>query len=83
MRKHDLDATSLVAGLVFVGIAVAYLIGAFTSTRIEAGWILPIGLVGLGLAGLAGSLVRIRRVEPAEAQQVDAEPSDAEQPPQG
>lgn len=56
MRRHELDLTSLVAGLVFVGIAVAYLIGAYTDVHIDAGWVLPIGLVGLGLAGLAGSL---------------------------
>jgi hypothetical protein len=56
VRKHELDLTSLVAGLVFVGIAVAYLIGAYTHVRIDAGWVLPIGLVGLGLAGLGGTL---------------------------
>lgn len=56
MRRHELDLTSLVAGLVFVGIAVAYLIGAYTKVRVDAGWVLPIGLVGLGLAGLAGTL---------------------------
>lgn len=69
MRRHDLDATSLVAGLVFVGLAVAYLIGAFTSTRIDAGWTIPIALVGLGLAGLAGSIVRVRRMDRQDTQQ--------------
>ena len=64
MRRHELDLTSLVAGLVFIGIAVAYLIGSYTSVRIDAGWVLPIGLVGLGVAGLAGSLrVGLRRDE--------------------
>ena len=62
MRRHELDLTSLVAGLVFIGIAVAYLIGSYTSLRIDAGWVLPMGLVGLGVAGLAGSLrVGLRR----------------------
>jgi hypothetical protein len=56
VRRHDLDLTSLVAGLVFVGIAVAYLVGAYTKVRIDAGWVLPFGLVGLGLAGLGGTL---------------------------
>ena len=56
MRRHELDLTSLVAGLVFVGIAVAYLVGVYTKVRIDAGWVLPIGLVGLGLAGLGGTL---------------------------
>jgi hypothetical protein len=67
MRRHELDLTSLVAGLVFIGIAVAYLIGSYTSVRIDAGWVLPIGLVGLGVAGLAGSLrVGLRRDDPAK-----------------
>jgi len=56
VRKHDLDLTSLIAGLVFVGIAVAYLVGAYTDIHVDGGWLLPIALVGLGLAGLAGSL---------------------------
>lgn len=66
MRRHELDLTSLIAGLVFVAIAVAYLIGSFTSVRIDAGWVLPIGLVGLGLAGLAGSLRVGLRSDPAD-----------------
>ena len=32
MRRHELDLTSLVAGLVFVAIAVAYLVGEATRT---------------------------------------------------
>ena len=56
MRRHELDLASLVAGVVFIGIAVAYLVGAYTRVRIDAGWVLPIGLVGLGLAGLGGTL---------------------------
>ena len=67
MRRHELDLTSLVAGLVFIGIAVAYLIGSYASVRIDAGWVLPIGLVGLGVAGLAGSLrVGLRRDDPEQ-----------------
>lgn len=74
MRRHELDLTSLVAGLVFIGIAVAYLIGSYTSVRIDAGWVLPIGLVGLGVAGLAGSLrVGLRRDDDAE--QASADPA--------
>ena len=56
MRRHELDLASLLAGLVFVGIAVAYLVGAVTSVRIDAGWVLPVGLIGLGVAGLGGTL---------------------------
>jgi hypothetical protein len=78
MRRHDLDLTSLVAGLVFVAIAVAYVVAEYTDARISAGWVLPLGLIGLGLAGLAGTLRRGLRdtrvpVEPAPATPVDPE----------
>jgi hypothetical protein len=73
MRRHELDLTSLVAGLVFVGIAVAYLIGEWTDAHVSAGWVLPLGLIGLGLAGLAGTLRRgLRDSRPA----VEAAPLD-------
>jgi hypothetical protein len=72
VRKHELDLTSLVAGLVFVAIALAYLVGAVTKVHIDAGWVLPFGLVGLGAAGLAGSLrVGLRRDAEADAVQAD------------
>ena len=80
MRKHEFDLTSFVAGLVFLASAGAYLVGAFTSVRIDATWVLPLGLVGLGVAGLAGSL-RVglradREQDPELDQEVPAEPQD-------
>lgn len=77
MRRHELDLTSLVAGLVFVGIAVAYLIGAYTKVRVDAGWVLPIGLVGLGLAGLGGTLrAGLRSGDQDDAPVADSSPSE-------
>lgn len=61
MRRHDLDWVSLVAGLVFLGIAVAYLLQVSLDVSIAAGWVLPITLIGLGVAGLAVSLTRANR----------------------
>jgi hypothetical protein len=66
MRRHELDLTSLVAGVVFVAIAVAYLVGEYTNLDVSAGWVLPLGLVGLGVAGLTGTLRRGLRRDPAE-----------------
>ena len=66
MRRHELDLTSLVTGLVFVAIAVAYLVGQYTNLDVSAGWVLPLGLIGLGLAGLTGSVRRGLRGSPAE-----------------
>jgi hypothetical protein len=64
MRRHNLDVASLVTGLVFVAIAVVYLVSEYTDAHVSAGWVLPLGLIGLGLAGLAGSLRRGLRSEP-------------------
>ena len=58
MRRHELDVASLLTGLVFVAIAVVYLVGQYTDAHISAGWVLPLGLIGLGVAGLTGSLRR-------------------------
>jgi hypothetical protein len=73
MRRHPLDLTSLLAGLVLVSIGVAYLVSALTDQRLDPRWMLPIALIGLGVAGLAGSLTRGGRDR--------AELADPEQPP--
>lgn len=83
MRRHELDIASLVGGLVFAGIAVAYLIGAATSVRIDAGWVLPIGLVGLGVAGLGGTLragLRGNERPAADDDEAEAEHAEPSQP---
>lgn len=59
MRRHDTDWTSLVAGVTFCLIALLALTG-LTGDGI-AHWALPLVLIGLGLAGLAGTLVRGRK----------------------
>ncbi len=71
MRRHELDLTSLVAGLVFVAIAVVYLVAEVADLHVSAGWVLPLGLIGLGLAGLAGTLRRSMR-SPGEPAAVEA-----------
>ena len=58
MRRHDLDWASLVAGLVFLGVAAGYLLAATIDVTITPGWLLPVTLIGLGVAGLAASLTR-------------------------
>jgi hypothetical protein len=75
MRRHPLDLTSLLAGLVLAGIGVAYLVGAVTDQRLDPRWMLPIALIGLGVAGLAGSLTRGGR-DRAELDDTDGVPLD-------
>ncbi len=67
MRKHALDVMSLVAGLVLLAVAVSYLVGSVNHTHVNAQLVLPLALVGLGLAGLAGSVARARRPVPVVA----------------
>jgi cytochrome c oxidase subunit IV len=61
VRKHPIDLFSLISGLLFTGFAVAYIVGAYTDVRLDARLALPLVLVGLGLAGLAGAMVAQRR----------------------
>lgn len=61
MRRHPLDLFSLLSGLLIVGFAAAYFLGAFTEYRLDARLAFPLLLVGLGVAGLAGALVAQRR----------------------
>jgi hypothetical protein len=62
MKRHDPDWTSFIAGVTFCVIALAYLGGEVTHLSLELRWVAPILLIGLGLAGLAGTLVRARRL---------------------
>jgi hypothetical protein len=65
MRRHETDWTSLIAGVTFCAIALAYLGGEVTHRSLELHWVLPMLLIGLGIAGLAGTLVRARRLSDA------------------
>ena len=61
MTRHKPDWTSLVAGITFIGIAIAYLGGEITHRSLEIRWVAPVLFIGLGLAGIAGTLVRALR----------------------
>jgi hypothetical protein len=61
VRRHDLDLVSLIAGAVFLLVAVSHLVGAAVDGDVDLGWLVPVLLVGLGLAGLAGALRSGRR----------------------
>ncbi len=65
MRKHSFDLVSCIAGLLFVGFAIAYIVGAYTDIRIDPRLALPLVLVGLGIAGLAASLLAQQRSDKA------------------
>jgi hypothetical protein len=67
MKRHEPDWTSLIAGVTFCAIALAYLGGEVTHRSLELRWVVPMLLIGLGIAGLAGTLVRAHRLSDAGA----------------
>ncbi len=71
MRRHELDVFSLVTGLVFVAVAAGHLLDESSQLDFDGRWVLPLVMVAIGVAGLAG-LVRGREARPAEATAADA-----------
>ena len=62
MKRHSADLISLVAGAIFVLVGSSYLLTDeldFNTGGTQ--WLLPLALIGLGIAGLAGSLASARR----------------------
>lgn len=56
MRRHEVDLFSLVTGLVFTVIACVYLTAAASDRHVGGSWVLPVVLVTVGIASLAGLL---------------------------
>jgi cell wall-active antibiotic response 4TMS protein YvqF len=51
--RHDLDLTSLIAGLLFVALGLVFLSDRTGLIDLDVRWIWPSLLMGLGIAGLA------------------------------
>ena len=61
-ERHAFDLFSLIAGLLFLGVGLVFVLEEATPDgSVDAGWVLAALLIGLGLAGALGSLVRPRR----------------------
>lgn len=61
MRKHRLDPFSLISGGMFTVIAVVYLIASLDDRAVNGRIVLPLTLIGLGVAGLVGALTAVVR----------------------
>jgi hypothetical protein len=65
MRRHELDWISLIAGIVFSGIAVIYLIAGIADASLDGRFVWPVVLVALGVGGVATAVRATRREEEA------------------
>jgi hypothetical protein len=77
-ERHTLDLFSLLAGILFVGLGALFLADESSSIDVEPRWIIASLLVGLGLAGIAGSLAKTRTDQEDRDQSVSkTSPSDS------
>lgn len=60
MKRHPFDLTSFLFGLVFGGAAAAYLLADQLSWDVDGRWVLPVALIVLGVAGIAGAVGGLR-----------------------
>jgi hypothetical protein len=56
LNRYRFDPMALIAGTVFAGIAIAYLLRASGTLTVRPEWVLATAAIGVGLAGLAGAL---------------------------
>ena len=60
MKRHPFDLTSFIFGAVFGGAAAIYLLADQLAWDIDGRWILPLALITLGIAGIAGAVNGLR-----------------------
>jgi hypothetical protein len=58
MKRHALDLVSLLGGLLFVGLGVAFLLDSLNVWSADITWVPPIVLIVLGLAGVLSTFAR-------------------------
>ena len=63
MRRHDLDWVSLIAGAVFTGLALVYIVTGVADVTLDGRFVWPVVLVALGAAGVATAVKANQREE--------------------
>jgi hypothetical protein len=61
MRKHELDVTALVWGLMFLITSGVVISSEMGGPAFDLKWLLPAGLVALGVGGMANAIRHSRR----------------------
>lgn len=80
MRRHEIDAVSVFAGLLFLVVAGVHIVARATDTDLNLRWMVPAVLVLLGALGLLSAIRSPRpdRVVASSPDQVDADKMDAD-----
>lgn len=76
LRSHSTDMVSLVAGVIFLGVAGTWALARLDLLAGVRGWLLPVLLIAAGVIGLIG--IRPRR---QTAQVIDPDRTDPEDSP--
>jgi hypothetical protein len=74
VRRHEIDAVSLAAGLLFLVVAGVHIVARSTETDLNLRWMVPAVLVLLGVLGLLSAVRfprRERGVDAADAGNLD------------
>lgn len=63
MSRRSTDWASLVAGLLFVLLGLAFVVNGVTAWNLNVLWVLPVLALGLGVVGVIRALLRSRHSE--------------------
>jgi hypothetical protein len=73
MKRHPLDLFSLLGGLLFMGLGLAFLLDALNKWSTDITWVPPVVLIVLGLAGVLSTFGRRQAAATAVAAPGDAQ----------
>ena len=68
MKRHAFDFTSFIFGVVLATAAAGFLVADQLSWDIDGRWVLPVALILLGVAGVAGALSGLRSARTTEGE---------------
>lgn len=60
MKRHPLDLTALVWGVLFLLVSAAVLLDQYGDVRLDLKWLVPAGLIAAGIGGIANALRSVR-----------------------